>query len=139
MTGHLRRATLLSLLLLAAGGRPAWAELSVLDYLSIQQGRDQERKADLKLYLAGVLEGLLTFNELSQSLQVNVLCIPPDATLNLPDFEKSVDEAIAETREERTDFTDYAQKANISVMGLVALNRSYPCEDPAEGEGGAEQ
>lgn len=120
-------SVLLVLAIVGASAGTARAELSVLDYLSIQQGNDRERKDDLRLYLSGVLEGLLTFNELSRSLQVNVFCIPQHATIELPAFQKGVDEAIARTKEERSDFSVYAEEANISVMGLVALNQAYPC------------
>ena len=146
MTGHRARTAaklaMLAGVVLGAISQAARAELSVLDYLNVQQGGDRQRREDLQLYLGGVLEGLLTFNELNTSIDVHVLCIPPAATIDLPTFQKGVDAAIAQSREERTDFSVYAEQANISVMGLVALNKEYPCrqgEDAGNPAGSAKQ
>jgi hypothetical protein len=46
-----------------------------------------------------------------------------------------IDRVIARTRQEQADFVAYAERANISVMGLTALNREFPC--PQGDEAGA--
>ena len=109
---------------------PAGAEVSLLDYLSIKGSNDEARKEKLQIYLAGVLEALLTFNELNRSIDVNLICLPPGTRLDLPAFQASLDQVVELTRAERKDFAAYAEQANISVIGLTALNREFPCSGP---------
>ncbi len=108
---------------------PVRAEVSLLDYLSIESGNDGPRKEKLQIYLAGVLEALLTFNELNRPIDVNLICIPPGTRLDLPAFQASLDQVVELTRAEQKDFAAYAEQANISVIGLTALNREFPCSD----------
>jgi hypothetical protein len=96
---------------------------------TIKSGNDGPHKEKLQIYLAGVLEALLTFNELNRSIDVNLICIPLGTRLDLPAFQASLDQVVELTRAEQKDFAAYAEQANISVIGLTALNREFPCSD----------
>jgi hypothetical protein len=105
-------------------------ELTVNDYLDIRDGRNRMGEKFLPTYLGGLLEGLLTFNSLVQQNGVQVFCVPEaEGPMGAAMFRTKIDELIEEARTARPDFKTYASEANIGVMGLFVLNRTYPCHD----------
>lgn len=58
---------------------------------------------------------------------------PQGVRLDLDDFERMIERTIETTRAEQADFATYAEQANISVIGLAALNRDFPCTSRERG------
>jgi hypothetical protein len=131
---------LIAALLLSAGATPAAAarpveQLSVAEYLKIKNGEVRVAHSFLPTYLDGVREGLFAFDELAESLGLDLLCVAQiDEPLGRTEFRKRVDEVIEEAARVRPDFETYAQQAGMGVVGLFVLNQAHPCKrGPASG------
>lgn len=123
---------LLAALLAAAApvaAAPLVEQLSVAEYLKVKNGEIRVAHSFLPTYLDGVREGLFAFDELAESLGLDLLCVAPtDEPLDRTTFRRRVDEAIEEAARVRPDFETYAEQAGMGVVGLFVLNQAHPCK-----------
>lgn len=108
------------------------ATMSVGTYLLIETGRVEVDPDFTFVYVSGVLDALIVFNEAIRPTGISLFC-PVDENNVIDDdtFKDLVDQAIIDAKEDRPDFEAFAESASIGVVGLGVLNETFPC---AEGE-----
>ena len=109
------------------------------DYLQARDAKEPGRAAALEPYVDAVLDTALVAGDIARSQDVGMFCVPVEQPfMSHADFRRQLDAEIAQERAARDDFFSYASRVPLAAVGIVVLNKAYPCstDDDAKNRAG---
>ena len=105
------------------------------DYLQARDAREPGRAAGLGQYVDAILDTALVAGDIARSQNVGIFCVPVEqAFMSHADFRRHLDDEIAQEHKDRDDFYQYASRVPLAAIGMVVLNKAYPCNADDEGD-----